>query len=99
MEESQEEIMLEEPGVGNVVGQLCVSFLLFFYKGENLGYFLAGAAPISPLLSMPNSILPRPWFLCLQQVLQGFELLWLLILYRLGRCLAEIDCFVLCCVE
>ena len=62
---------------------------------ENLGHFLAGAQQINPLLSMPSSILRRPWFLCLQQTLQGIGLPWLLILYHLDRCLVEIDRVVL----
>lgn len=46
---------------------------------------------------MPNSILRRPWFLCLQQVLQEIGLRWLLMSYRLDRCLVEIDCVVSFC--
>lgn len=33
-----------------------------------------------------------PWLHCLQLASQGTELLWLLILYFLEECLAEIDC-------
>lgn len=75
--------------------QTCVGFLknwIFACVAEGKGHLPAGAHQIDLLFGKPNSVLWRPWLHCLQLVLQGTGLLWLLVLCFPGECLVEIDC-------
>lgn len=75
--------------------QTCAGFLknwIFSCVGEGRGHLPAGVHQIDLLFGKPNSVLWRPWLHCLQLVLQGTGLLWLLVLCFPGECLVEIDC-------